>query len=437
MVSPKPLLRLAAAIAPLVALPTASAEDGPTAAARQAAVNAAVEKGESLWRQIAKGEMRPTLTCRWLVGYALTLCEAREHPDRVKQLLALARRMQDQDPKSKNWGNLRWYWRDADVTDANAVEFVMHDALLIDIRHRDWLPEKARAELAEFLRLGIEGCRRHRVPSDYTNIAILNAANLLVLGERLNRTDAAEEGYRRLDAICCLTAVLGVHEFCSPTYYGTDLNGLLMVRCYARQRAAARAGRRLAAALLDRHRRQLVPRREAARRLPQPQLRLSPRAGSARLAFLGPRLAGRRSSGRRGAGGAVERPMEPAAAIGRDGPAAASPPGPPALGIPARRGPHADDLSGRCPVVLRRRLREPGFDAGGGPVPAKGTVPFSLGQKSGQSPRDLPRCYFIADGRDDPYGKSKVATGAAQHLKSLHMQPFWAGRSGRRTRWAW
>ena len=77
------------------------------------------------------------------------------------------------------------------------------------------------------LRLGVEGCLRHRVPTDYTNIAILNAGNLIVLGERLDRADAAREGYRRLDAICLRTAAFGVHEFCSPTYYGTDLNGLL------------------------------------------------------------------------------------------------------------------------------------------------------------------------------------------------------------------
>ena len=69
--------------------------------------------------------MRPTLSSRWLVGYALTLCEAREHPERLERLLALARRMQDQDPHSKQWGNLRWYWRDDGVTDTNAVEFVM------------------------------------------------------------------------------------------------------------------------------------------------------------------------------------------------------------------------------------------------------------------------------------------------------------------------
>ena len=38
------------------------------------------------------------------------------------------------------------------------------------------------------------------------------------------------------------TAVLGIHEFCSPTYYGTDINGLMMIQSYAqnvRQRKQA------------------------------------------------------------------------------------------------------------------------------------------------------------------------------------------------------
>ncbi len=46
--------------------------------------------------------------------------------------------------------------------------------------------------------------------------------------------------------------------------------------------------------------------------------------------------------------------------------------------------------------------------------------------------RELPRCYFIPDGREDPYGKKKIETGSARHPKAVHIQPFWAGaqRSG-------
>jgi hypothetical protein len=411
MASAKPLLRSAAAIALLIALPTAAAADGPTAAARQAAITAAVEKAESLWHQVSNGELKPTLTCRWLVGYALTLCEAREHPDRVEQLLALVRRMQDQDPKSKLWGNLRWYWRDAGVTDTNAVEFVVHDALLIDIRHRDWLPEKARGELAEFLRLGVEGCRRHRVPTDYTNIAILNAGNLIVLGERLRRSDAAEEGYRRLDAICSLTAVLGVHEFCSPTYYGTDLNGLLMVRCYARN--------------------------ERQRKQADALLRLFWTDIAANWFPAAERLSGCHSRSYdylRGLGALdwhfwVHGWLETGSA---DGAERAEPWSdqwnpPPQLAEMARR--QVPRLVrqhwGLMPAEARTQMTCPDVVlscCGAAYGNQDSTLVVDL-----PGDRKSPRCYFIADGREDPYGKTKYETGAARHLKALHMQPFWAG----------
>jgi len=38
-------------------------------------------------------------------------------------------------------------------------------------------------------------------------------------------------------------------------------------------------------------------------------------------------------------------------------------------------------------------------------------------------PRESTRCYFIADGRDDAYGKKKIAAGA--HQKAFHLDPFW------------
>jgi len=40
------------------------------------------------------------------------------------------------------------------------------------------------------------------------------------------------------------------------------------------------------------------------------------------------------------------------------------------------------------------------------------------------------RCYFIADGREDPYGKRKFSVGSAGHTKALHLAPLWAGASG-------
>ncbi len=189
----------------------------------------ALRRGEALWKRVAESDPLPGQSSRQLVGYALTLCESRQHAERLERLLTLTARMQDRDPASRTWGNLRWYWRDAAVTDGNAVEFCMQDALVMWIRHRDWMPADARRTLEELLRLGAEGCLRHRVATSYTNIALLNAGNLIVVGEQFQRLDAAAEGGRRLDAVCLWTAALGTHEFCSPTYYGINLSGLLLI----------------------------------------------------------------------------------------------------------------------------------------------------------------------------------------------------------------
>ena len=132
----------------------------PTSSAslRKTAIQQAAQQGEAYWQQIATEGPAPSSGCRQLFGYALALCEARVHPERIERLLALARRMQDHDPRSKNWGNFKWYWRDKGVTDTNAVEFCMHDALLMHVRHGDWLPPAAKRELADLLRLGVEAC---------------------------------------------------------------------------------------------------------------------------------------------------------------------------------------------------------------------------------------------------------------------------------------
>ena len=398
-------------IAVLIAFQTAALASTPTLAAKEAASDSVLQRAEATWRQVAKDELRPTLTSRWLVGYALTLCEAREHRERIGSLLALVRRMQDHDPKSLHWGNFRWYWRDAAMTDANAVEFVMHDALLIHIRHRDWLPVEARGELDELLRLGVEGCRRHRVPTDYTNIAILNAGNLIVLGERLHRAEAAEEGYRRLDAICARTAVLGIQEFCSPTYYGTDINGLMMIQSYAKN---------------ERQRKQA----DALLRLFWTDIAANWFAPAERL------------------GGCHSRSYDYLRGIGaldwhfwiNGWLKSASP------GSAERCEPWTDQWTPPQELAVMARQKLPRLvRQHWGMLPAESRTQMiypdialsCCGAAYGNQDstlavdlpgsRDLPRCYFIADGREDPYGKAKIDTGAARHPKALHLQPFWAG----------
>jgi hypothetical protein len=53
-------------------------------------------------------------------------------------------------------------------------------------------------------------------------------------------------------------------------------------------------------------------------------------------------------------------------------------------------------------------------------------VPLTVDMAGGPG---RPRCYFIADGRQDPYGLERVPEGAL--MKATHLEPFWAAAQRR------
>jgi hypothetical protein len=213
------------------------------AAPRSDIVQNAADNAEGVWRRCQDPD-KSDLSTRDLFTAALAWCEAKQHPDRLARVFDLAAQLQDRDPKSKTYGNFRWYWSHPKVDDHNAVEFCMQAGALLWIRHRDTMPADARAKLETLARLSAEGCRRHKVRPSYTNIAFMNAANLILLGENLGLDEIAQEGYRRLDDAVRYTAQNGTHEYCSPTYYGVNIVdvGLLEAFCARdRERQIARA----------------------------------------------------------------------------------------------------------------------------------------------------------------------------------------------------
>jgi hypothetical protein len=391
-------------------------DDGASARAaaaawRPSAKQELAEAGESLWQQVAQADPRPSSSGRQLLAYALALCEVRRHPERLERLFALTRSMQDHDPKSAHWGNLKWYWRDAGVTDGNAVEFCMFDALVIWLRHGDWLPEPARQQLRALLDLGIEGCLRHRVPSEYTNIAILNAGNLIVLGEQFKRPDAASEGYRRLDALCLWTAACGIHEFCSPTYFGTDLNGLLFLFTHAKDaRQRAQAAGLLQLFWTDIALNWFEPAERLAGCNSRSYNYLYGVGGLDWHLFVQGWLRSKTP-------GSAER-LEPFTDQW-------SPP-PSLRQMSIERLPRfVRQRWGMLPAECRTHMlyRDITLSCCGACYGLH-DMPLVVDLPGG---REQPRCYFIADGREDPYGKKKYATGSAGHQKALHLSPFWAG----------
>ncbi|MDY0165685.1 MAG: hypothetical protein RBS80_04030 [Thermoguttaceae bacterium] len=401
------MLPVFAAILLLTPSLAAGEKTAPTVAALFAE---AARRDEGRWERHYQPEPpHESVSARGLMSYALTLAEAGMHNDRLPRLMELIERMQDRDPESPDYGNLWWYWRDGAVTDRNSVEFVTQTATRLWVRHGLKLPPDVATPLMRIMTLGAEGCLRHRVPVWYTNIAILNASNLIALGEILDDTAVAEAGYRRLKDICLWTWKFGVTEYVSPTYYAVNLDGLRWIAA----RAGQAEGRRQAEALLE-----LLATDIGANWWPPAE-----------------RLAGAHSRSYNylhGIGGLDERlalagwlPLQIRPSIHHADAFCDD------WSLPAA----ARELAGRLARRVRQRWGEGHAEVRSAvllPDITLSTASAYYGSQDVPMAVDLPggrstvRCYFIADGRDDPYGTQRYPTGRAGHMKALHLSCFWA-----------
>ncbi len=406
------VLMLLATSSLTAATPTIGASERPILD-RAALFRYAADSGERVWRATQNPEERNP-SSRDLFIYALALCEAGLHPERLEPLFDLAARMQDRDPASRGYGNFRWSWNHEKVEDFNAVDFCMQGGALLWLRHRDTLPAKAKATLREILRYAAEGLKRHRVRESYTNIALMNAGDLILLGEALGDAPLANEGYARLDRVVLYTWNHGIHEYDSPTYYGVDLDDLVLIEAFcARER-----GREQARALLE---------------LFWTDIALNWFPGAQRLAGTHSRdydylhglgildnhlwIAGWLEGSRRGSFGIIWP------ALGRWQPPM-----------------HLRELNQQRLPRLVRQSWSPGEFAVRTHWLASDVTLSTSGEYYGgwmdmpltadlAGKRDSVRCYFIPDGRHDPYGKARIAAGP--HRKTLHLGPFFAGAQRR------
>ncbi|MGN0853387.1 MAG: hypothetical protein ACI4Q3_08430 [Kiritimatiellia bacterium] len=393
----------------LSALPAVAAAPAPTPrleyfrARADASLNGTVKKAERRDRQLGASELFHAMH---------NLLEAGRHLEKLDVLLDLAAEMQDRVPSSRTYGNYRWYFRDGCVMDCNAVDFCMQPGSVIA---RDLLgafaPEQRRKFVA-LLDLSIVGCMNRRVRPAYTNIAIMNAVNLILLGEACRRPDAFAEGVRRLDAFTRTTALFGICEYSSPTYTGVDI--LNLHRLHAQVEDAdvrARAERLLRLFWTD----------------------------ACACAFTGAgRLGGAHSRDYdylygmgvvarllRAAGVAAPLPGGREEVLPFELVLSSWRPDAPTTGladqtprtIAARWGdaPHAYRT---CWLGKNVSLGVAGASYGNMDVPL--AVDFA-------SPARQVRGYFIADGRHDPHGVRKIPEGQGPHRKTLHLKPFWGG----------
>ncbi len=303
----------------------------------------------------------------------------------------------------------------------------MQPASIIWLKHREALPAAAKAKLREIFGPATKASLAHRVADGYTNIAVMSAGNLILLGEGLDRADLIAEGCARLQAFFSLTARNGIREYVSPDYYGVDLNALQLLDTFVRHPVA----RRQARALLE------LFWTDVAANFWWPVQRLSG-AHSRNYDYL-------RSLGGLDSHLATLGMIDDEAAAGLIPALAQWQPPPELIAMSKTKLPRrVRQMWGSTTAVaetqtpgspVRPEMPDGGVWAGFTHWLARDVTLSISGANYGPidiplavdfpGPRDSVRCIFMPDGRGDPYGKSKIPWRG--HPKSVHLQPFFAG----------
>ena len=194
------------------------------------AASAADEKPGRLDRQWSKIEAEgPELGVRDVMDFILEAVgdtDYQRYRTQAETSLKLLEKKQDLDPASKTYGNFCWYWRENTPGDLNAVEFISQAATVVKLRFYDRLSPEARTTLDRMLEHCIEGIHRQKVYVNYTNIFLMKTWNLLAIGEGLKKPELSQEGAAMFDEWLTYTGKNGIREYLSPTYYATDLDSL-------------------------------------------------------------------------------------------------------------------------------------------------------------------------------------------------------------------
>jgi hypothetical protein len=172
----------------------------------------------------AKAEAEPTT--RELTQVALSKLTLGQDPRGVEELVRRALETQDMDERSPGYGAFPWRQGHPEIDDPNATEFTLQPLGPILALHKDALSEPLRRSIAHHARAAFVAMEHHEVSVDYTNIFLMRAVALILLGEQIDDDKARKRGCALLDSWLARVKEVGIHEYASPTYYSPDLESL-------------------------------------------------------------------------------------------------------------------------------------------------------------------------------------------------------------------
>jgi len=192
-------------------------------------------------KRLAGGDDHGNPTLRDLPNAAIAKLILGHDPKEAQSLLELAFAQQNMDESSPTYGSVPWQMGHPEISDLNSDEFTSQALGPILTLFGDKFSPEFTQEIHKHAKAFFAAMNRRNFKTPaYTNIYLMRATNMILLGEAVNDTTAAAEGYHQLDAWITYTKANGIHEFDSPTYYYVDLDCLSMGYALTRDEAAKR-----------------------------------------------------------------------------------------------------------------------------------------------------------------------------------------------------
>lgn len=174
------------------------------------------------------------LSVRALTDHLADAAALGDDPARVARTLGMLRAQQELRPGNPLYGNFRWYRGQPEVVDRNAVQFAVQTSMLLAHAHPGALGPNEPA-FRRVMSDAAHGCSSQRVRAGYTNIHLMKATNLVLLGQYLGDPALAEKGRSLLREWLAHVRREGIAEYNSPSYTGVDLDCGVLLRRFARE----------------------------------------------------------------------------------------------------------------------------------------------------------------------------------------------------------
>lgn len=177
---------------------------------------------DAMFAKIEAADAR--LDARSIMKTILEAAVVGENDGRLAKAIQTLREQQELREGNVNFGNFRWYRGQPEVKDRNAVQFVSQNAMALALGHPGVLSAANEVSFRAMMKDAAQGALNQKVGPDYTNIYLMKAANLVLLGQYLQQPELSQQGRANLSAWFNYAKLNGITEYNSTTYTGVDMD---------------------------------------------------------------------------------------------------------------------------------------------------------------------------------------------------------------------